>query len=265
MNPGIYRPGTFLKAIAVILLLAATRLPQANGQSSTDIEAVPNRPTFSTTAETVQEGVFEIEYGFEAAKGHQNINGLLKFGLLKNLEMRFANNPITRDDGNAGMGDSGAGFKLRLFEQKRSLPTISVLYTLAIPTSAPDQGRLGHSAGLLFSKDFGLHHLDFNESVQWLPESAGGFDHNYFTAISYSHPISGKLGFSEELAGFSRTNSSPAVLTILQTLTYSVSPRLVLDGGFYIAGMGNLPRATAFAGLTYAVGDLYRHLRSAKH
>ena len=58
--------------------------------------AVPNRPTFATTAETVQRGVFEIEYGLEAASGHQNINGLLKFGALKNLELRFANDPIER-------------------------------------------------------------------------------------------------------------------------------------------------------------------------
>jgi hypothetical protein len=265
MNPEIRRRKNGFEAMILLLLMAAIRPPQANGQSSTDIVAVPNRPTFSTTAETVQEGVFEIEYGFEAANGHQNINGLLKFGLLKKLEIRFANNPVTRDDGNAGMGDSGAGFKFRILEQKGASPTISVLYTLAIPTSAPDQGGLGHSAGILFSKDFGRHHLDFNESVQWLPKSAGGFDHNYFTAISYSHPISEKLGFSEELAGFSRTNSSPATLTILQAVTYAISPRLVLDAGFYISGMGDLPRATAFAGITYALGDLYRHLRSAKH
>ena len=59
----------------------------ANGPDQ--ITAVPNRPTFSTTAESVQSGVFEIEYGFEASDGHQNINGLLKFGLTKNLELRF--------------------------------------------------------------------------------------------------------------------------------------------------------------------------------
>ncbi len=50
---------------------------QAAAQNASSITAVPNRPTFSTTAETVQRGVFEIEYGYEAASGHQNINGLL--------------------------------------------------------------------------------------------------------------------------------------------------------------------------------------------
>ena len=82
------------------------------------IIAVPNRPTFSTSAESVQPGVFEIEYGFEVGDGHQNVNGLLKFGLTKDLELRFLNNPIERDSGAAGRGDSGAGFKYRFFRQQ---------------------------------------------------------------------------------------------------------------------------------------------------
>src|SRR5882762_3922750 len=34
-----------------------------------EITTVPNRPTFATTAETVQRGVFETEFGMEAASG----------------------------------------------------------------------------------------------------------------------------------------------------------------------------------------------------
>jgi hypothetical protein len=241
---------------------------QSNAQSTGDIEAVPNRPTFSNTGETVQNGVFEVEYGLELADGHQNINGLLKFGLLKNLEVRFANIPITRDDQVASFGDSAAGFKFKFVEEKRKLPTLAFLYALIIPTATGDSGihGAGHSAGLLVSKDFGGNHLDFNESIQWLPRPAeDGFDHNYFTAIAYSRVLKGKLGFDEEVAGFSRTNvTTGAILTILQSLTYSVSPRFVFDAGFYIAAMGDLPRATFFAGITYSVGDLYHRHRTAE-
>jgi hypothetical protein len=248
----------------------ATSLPgQGNTQNAGNIEAVPNRPTFSTTAETVMRGVFELEYGFELTRGHQNINGLLKFGLFKNLEIRFGNNPVLRDASVAGFGDSGAGFKYRFLKDKGALPTLSMLYTLTIPTATAElgSGAVGHSAGLLVSQDFGRHHLDFNETVQWLGrDGAGGFDRNYFTALAYSHPITGKLAFSEEIAGFTRTNATTGpTLTILQALTYSVAPRLVLDGGCYVAAIGDLPRATFFAGVTYAVGDLYRHLRHSPH
>jgi hypothetical protein len=248
----------------------ATSLPGlGNMQNADNLEVVPNRPTFSTTAETVMRGVFEFEYGFELARGHQNINALLKFGLFRNLEIRFGNNPIVRDDGSAGFGDSGAGFKYRFLKAKGVLPTLSILYTLTIPTatSGLGNGAVGHSAGLLVSPDFGRHHLDFNETIQWLGrDGSGGFDRNYFTALSYSHPIRGKLGFSEEIAGFSRTNATTGpTITILQALSYNIAPRLVLDGGCYVAPIGDLPRVTFFAGVTYAIGDLYRHMRHLPH
>jgi hypothetical protein len=249
---------------------AAAVLPeQAQPESNNKITAVPNRPTFSTTAETVMRGVFEIECGFDLASGHQDINGLLKFGLTKTLEIRLGNNPIVRSTGIAGFGDSGVGFKYRFLKDKKYWPTFSVLYTLTIPTAAAGVGSgvIGHSAGLLVSRDFGRHHLDFNENIQWLGrENSGGFDHNYFTALSYSHPITEKFGFSEELAGFSRTNTMIGpTLTLLQALTYSASSRLVLDGGCYFGLMGDLPQVTFFGGVTYAVVDLYRRLHRRHH
>ncbi len=242
--------------------------PQAGPQGGGTITAVPNRPTFSTTAETVQAGVFEIEYGFEAAQGHQNINGLLKFGLIRNLELRFANNPIVRDDGFAALGDSAAGLKYQFAGQRGALPALAVLYTATLPTAggASGAGALQHSVGILVSKDFGKHHLDFNENVEWRGRrDARGFDRDYFTALAYSHPFTDRWGFSVEIAGFSRVNdATPATVTLLQALTYNAAPRLVLDAGFYVAARGDLPRATFFAGVTYSVADLYGFLRRCR-
>jgi len=241
---------------------------QVNPPNGPDqITAVPNRPTFSTTAESVQSGVFEIEYGFEASDGHQNINGLLKFGLTKNLELRFANNLLERDAGIAGLGDSGAGFKYKLFQQEDRRPTFSLLYSAIIPTAPAELGvgAVGHSAGILVSKDFGKHHLDFNETAQWLGRPGGsGFDRNYFTALAYSHGIRGKWGMTAEIAGFSRTNAmTPATMTIMGAAIYSISSRCILDSGLYVGAYGNLPRVTFFSGVTYSIGDLY-HRRKGR-
>jgi len=243
---------------------AGGRNSQVNPNDIPDqITAVPNRPTFSTTAESIQSGVFEIEYGLEAAEGHQNINGLLKFGMTKNLELRFGNNPIERDAGVAGRGDSGAGFKYKIFEEKSWRPTFSVLYTATIPTATAQvgAGAVGHSAGILFSKDFGKHHFDFNETAQWLGRpGASGFDRDYFTALAYARGVTEKWGVTGEIAGFSRTNATtPATMTIMGAATYNRSPRLIFDLGVYFAAYGNLPRAIFFSGVTYSVADLYHH------
>jgi hypothetical protein len=248
---------TILYAAVVCLVTAAF------GQSQSDvITAVPNRPTISSTAETVQTGVFEVEYGFEAAEGHQNINGLLKFGLTKNLELHFANNPFQRDDASPGMGDSGVGFKYRLFGQRAKSPTVSLLYMATMPTATHDVGlnSQAHFLSLLVSKDFGKHHFDFNEGVQFVGRSsASGFDHNYFTALAYSHPITGKWGWTGEVSSLSRlNNASPASVSLLAGPTYSVSPRLILDAGAYYSPTGNLPRVTFYGGVTYSLANLYR-------
>ena len=239
---------------------------QNTGQN--EITAVPNRPTIATTAETVQLGVFEIEYGFEAAKGHQNINGLLKWGMVKNLELWFLNNPIERDAGIAGRGDSGAGFKYRFVSEKNALPTISMLYVATVPTATAGvgAGAMGHLVHILLSKDFGKHHFDLNFGPQFLGRpGATGFDRNYFSALSYSYPITKKWGYTDEIAGFSRANAAtPATLTVLNAATYNVTPRLVLDFGVFLAAYGNLPRANFEAGLTYSIADLY-HLHPRRH
>ncbi len=250
----------FLVILLTVFFHSSNSLPAQSDR----IEVVPNRPSFSTTAETVWRGVLEIEYGLEGAKGHQNINGLIKFGLTEKIEMRFSHLPAVRERGDAGLGDSGAGLKYRFFKEKRAFPTLSTLYTFTLPTASAELGSeaTGHSVGLCVSKNFGKHHLDFNESIQWLGKSGGGFDRNYFTAFAYSHPIKGNFGFSEEIASFSRIGTTTeATLTILQTLTYSISPRFVIDGGCYVAAKGDLPRTTFFLGVTYAIADLYRHRR----
>src|SRR5437660_2482223 len=241
---------------------------QQKDTSIVEITAVPNRPTFASTAEMVQLGVFEVEYGFEAAKNHQNINGLLKWGAVKNLELWFLNNPIERDAGTAGLGDSGAGFKFKLFPQKNSRPTVAVLYVATIPTARPALGRgsMAHLAQVLVSKDFGKHHFDVNEGVQFVARpQLGGFDRTYFTALSYFHPLGGKWGYTGEIAGFSRLNgSTPATMTLLNAAKYNISSRLILDGGAYFSAYGQLPRVTFFAGLTYSIADLY-HPHASRH
>ncbi len=252
-------------ALALFLLGCLTQSAPLHAQATltaqVELVAVPNRPTFATTAETVQRGVLELEYGFEAADGHQNMNGLLKFGLFKNLELRLANNPFQRDNGVAGLTDTGVGFKFKAIAQKGARPTFSILYTATLPTATNSlgTGATGHSVQLLVSKDFGKHHIDLNEGVQFVGRpGVGGYDRNYFSSFSYAHPLKGKWSWTGEVAGFSWTNANtPASMVVLGAVTYSPSPRLVLDSGVYVTVYGNLPRVVGFVGFTYAIADLY--------
>jgi len=234
----------------------------SNSEEDTDeISAVPNRPTLATSGESVQRGVLEVEYGFEGGRGHQNINGLVKFGLFKNLELRFLHNPYERDGGIAAMGDCGAGFKWKIFQQKGARPTVSLLYSAFLPTAGNGLGigATSHQALILVSKDFGKQHFDVNEGVNALGRvGAGGYDRSYFSALSWSTSFTKKWGATAEIAGFSRASAdNPATLTLLAAPTYSPKSWIVFDAGAYYAVYGNYPRWTIFAGVTYAIADLY--------
>ncbi|MBZ5526971.1 MAG: hypothetical protein LAN71_03585 [Acidobacteriia bacterium] len=235
-------------------------------EDSGEISAVPNRPTLATTAESVQRGVLEVEYGFEGGRGHQNINGLVKFGLFKNLELRFLHNPYERDGGIAAMGDCGAGFKWKIFPQKGHRPTVSLLYSAFLPTAGNGLGigATSHQALVLVSKDFGKQHFDVNEGINALGRvGAAGYDRSYFSALSWSTSFTKKWGATAEIAGFSRASAdNPATLTLLAAPTYNLKSWMVLDAGAYYAVYGNYPRWTIFAGVTYAIADLY-HKRLA--
>ncbi len=245
---------------------APTQAPEEDNLDA--ITAVPNRPTLASTAETVQRGVLEIEYGFEGGRGHQNINGVVKFGLCQLLEIRLFNNPVERDGGVAATGDSGAGFKWKVFPQKGARPTFSVLYSAFFPTAGNDLGigATGHQLLFLASKDFGKQHFDANEGANYLGRvGSNGYDHNYFSALSWSTSFTKKWGATAEIASFSRANrDTPATLTLLAAPSYTLKSWMVLDFGAYYAVYGNYPRWTFFIGVTYAIADLY-HGRLANH
>lgn len=273
--PHVAESARFALRMAAVVLLLHIAIGAAVAQQGTssappsdlpdEITAVPNRPTFSTTAETTQRGVLEIEYGFEAADGLQDINGLVKFGLAKDLELRFGNDPIIRQRGVAGFGDVSAGLKLRVHSESRLAPTVSLLYAATLPTASSGVGMnaLGHAATLLLSKDLGKHHFDINEGVQFFDSTIPGgvWRHQYFSALAYSHPVWTSSGLTAEVAGFSRLDASlPASMTVLAAFTHNFSSRLVVDAGAYCAAFGQLPRVVVFSGVTYSVADLYpRH------
>lgn len=248
----------------LVLLQAASKLLCAQDE----LTAVPNRPTVSTTAQPVQPGVLETEWGVDAASSHQDINGLLKFGVSKNLELRLTNNPVTADSGTNGVGDTALGFKYRLTQDSGHEPSVSLMYMAKLPTAGNilGSGEVDHILTLLVSKDLGKHHFDYNLAANLLGTQVGGFDRSYLNALAWSHPIRGKWGTTAEFSGVTSPNAfTPASAQFLASAIYTAKPRLVFDVGMSARITGDIPNATFIAGLTYSIADFYRHpLQPAK-
>jgi hypothetical protein len=230
-----------------------------------ELIAVPNRPTVSTPAQPVQRGVLETEWGVDAASSYQDLNGLLKFGVSKNFELRVTDFPILATSGTHGTGDATAGFKYRITQDSRHAPSIAFMYMVKAPTAGDGlgSGEVDHVFTFLASKDLRKHHFDFNLSANLLGRSSGGgFDRSYLNALAWSHPAEGKWGVTVEVSGItSPVSSAPGSAQFLASALYTVKPRLIFDAGIVRRITGNIPNNLFIAGFTYSIANLY----SGKH
>jgi hypothetical protein len=179
--------------------------------------------------------VLELEFGTSAAARQQSLQGLLKFGLLRDLELDWAGNPWRHDAplNYAGVSDDSTGFRWRFLHQAKRKPTLTVQYSIKLPTAGPVEGsgEVDHIVTLLASKDLPARfHLDANLSYQWLVRPRGGFDHNWLPAFTLGYSLTDKWGVAMEFSGATRANAAAAAVTQnLWAVSYTVKPRLVLD------------------------------------
>lgn len=252
-----------MKLLAAMLLISTAATCWGQQQPGI-LTATPNRPTVTNTAETTQFGVLEVEFGISAADRLQSLQGLLKFGLLHDLELDWAGNPWQHDATLhfAGVSDTNLGFRYRFLHQTKRYPTLTVEYSAKLPTagSVEGSGEIDHIVTLLGSKDLPARfHLDANLSYQWLGRPGGGFDHNWLPTFSLAYSLSEKWGVAMEFSGATHANLTPAVTQNLWAVSYTVKPRLVLDSAVQFRINGNVPNVVYLGGFTYSIADLYHH------
>jgi len=255
-----------MKFTAALLLLFSTIDSRAQ-QPLPEVTATPNRPTVTNTAETTQFGVLEIEFGISAAARQQALQGLLKFGLLRDVELDWAGNPWQHDGfvHYVGVSDNNPGVRWRFLHQAKRQPTLTVEYAAKLPTAGrvEGSGEVDHVVTLLASKDFpkGLH-VDANLGYAWLGPRGGGFGHNWLPSGTLAYSLTHKWQLAMEFSGATRANAiTPAVTQNLWAVSYTVRRRLVLDSAVQFRLAGNVPRVVYLGGFTYSIADLYHHRR----
>ncbi|MBZ5664284.1 MAG: transporter [Acidobacteriia bacterium] len=264
-------------ALAVISVIASSPacaqwIGKQTGCYADSMVANPNRPTVANPADITQYGVLELEYGWDRMwpeEGvHQNsFGGLLKFGLLCDVELRWSTTSFLEQTDTTGthraFGDNWLGPQVRLYRQTKRVPTLAFGYAAKIPSASTDgglgTGRVDHSFTFLASKDIAGFHFDFNATHFWIGrESAPGFDQNDQLNLAFSRTIHKGLGFTGEFYGDTQLNrAAPSFVSSLWALTYTMIPRLVLDGGFEGGLTSGGPHRHAFAGLTYSIANVY--------
>jgi hypothetical protein len=252
-----------MKLTAALLLLWLAKLDCSAQQQLADMIATPNRPTVTNTAETTQFGVLEIELGIGAAARQQSLQGLLKFGLLRDIELDWAGNPWQHDAflHYVGVSDNNPGLRWRFLHQAKGKPTLTVEYSAKLPTAGAveSSGKVDHTITLLASKDLPKRfHVDANFGHTWLGRPGGGFDHNWVPTADITYLVTDKWQLAMEFSGATGANTR-AVTQNLWAVSYTVRPRLVLDSAVQFRVTGNVPRVVYLGGFTYCIADLYHH------
>jgi hypothetical protein len=240
------------------------------------IAANPNRPTVSNPANVTQYGVLELEYGWdrfwpEEGVRQTSLGGLLKFGMLCDIELRWSTTSFLSQTDAGGthqtFGDNWLGTEIRFHRQTRRLPTMAFSYAFKIPSANTENGlgtgRVDHSFTFGASESIAHFNFDFN-FTQFLigRPAASGFDQNQQMALAFSHVIHGGLQFTGEFYGETQLNqTTPGFASSLWALTYTVVPRLVIDGGFEAGLTSGGPHRHAFVGATYSIANLYHAFR----
>jgi Putative MetA-pathway of phenol degradation len=248
----------------------------AQSVSANPIAAHPNRPTAANPADITQYGVLEVEYGWdhlwpEAGIQQTSVGGLLKFGILCDVELRWDTTSFLSQTDSSGthqsLGDNWLGPQIRFYRQTTRMPTLAFSYAVKMPSARTEAGlgtgRVDHAFTFLASKDIERFHVDFNvtEFLIGRPNESG-MDGNQQVNLAVSHAIHGGLEFAGEAYGETRLNqTTPAFVSSLYALTYTVTPRLVIDGGFEVGLTSGGPHRHAFVGATYSIANLYREWR----
>jgi len=240
------------------------------------IAANPNRPTVTNPAHVTQYGVLELEYGWDRFWPEEGIHqtsmgGLLKFGMLCDIEFRWNTTSFLSATDASGthstFGDNWLGTEIRFHRQTRRLPTMAFSYACKIPSASTENGlgtgRVDHSFTFGASENIAHFTFDFNFGQFLIGRpNASGFDKNQLLALAFSRGIHRGLGFAGEFYSETQLNqTTPGFASSLWALTYTVVPRLVIDGGFEAGLTSGGPHRHAFFGATYSFANLYRRLR----
>lgn len=273
-------------AVTLLALLVTSNsavaqwLGKQTGCYADSITANPNRPTVSNPAHVTQYGVLEVEYGWDRMWPEEGIEqssmgGLVKFGMLCDVELRWNTTSFLSLTDASGthrtFGDNWLGTEIRFHRQTRRLPTMAFSYALKIPSGDTENGlgggRVDHSLTFGASETIAHFNFDFNftESLIGRP-NAPGFDKNQLLALAFSRVVCGGLQFIGEFYGDTQlNNTTPGFASSLWALSYTVVPRLVIDGGFESGLTSGGPHRHVFVGATYSIANLYSGRRKRSH
>lgn len=224
------------------MLLSAVKLVAQEASTAVDIEPIQtDRPDQTETPALVPKGMFQMENGFlmeksDAGKEYLYPSSLLKYGVNENFELRVIAEWTTLEGAStlSGLNPVLVGMKLKLCDENKYVPKISLIAHLSIPELASSNFKTDYYAPEF---RFTMQHnitdkigLSYNLGAEWDGLSP---EPTFIYTLAGSLSLTDKLGSYIELFGFAPQKSS-SNHSFDGGLTYLINHNFMLDisGGF---------------------------------
>lgn len=261
-----------MKRLRLLLILNFIFLGTLSAQDNSEGDSVikTDRPDATESSSSMQQGEFQVETGFILTKfdGPDNIeitnytynNTLLRYGLLKNLELRVGWNILGVEFSRSRMEEhieTGftpflTGVKIGITEEKGLLPEMALLGHVYFPFTASKQYKPDNTAvDFRFAFSHTLSEksiLAYNLGAQWQPNSA---EMEYLYTASYSYKFTKKFGGYAEIYG-ELPEHYEARHYIDGGLTYLISNNFQLDA-YVGTGLNNNQKILFGTGFSFRI------------
>lgn len=236
-------------------------------------EAVPNRPTVSTTASLSAPGWIEAEFGgLYVRDRHAHADPVRRASLPYSLKLAFSENWGVRIDGEAavrqtandGTRDTGFGDTSFIVKRRFAIDSASAFgleASLTSPTAShglgTGSGKPDYAVNSIYSADRGDWHTDLN----LLNTRIGAIDRRQgrwqtLGAIAVSRRLDDRWGATGEISGTHQRGVN-GTAQVLGAFTCAILRSAVLDFGVAHALNRATPSWQVFAGITLVLGKVF--------
>jgi outer membrane putative beta-barrel porin/alpha-amylase len=229
----------------------------------------PDRPDLTNSVNTVEPGLFQIEFGAAYTRdGSARTVGLPltgRFGVTNRFELRIdatsVESEVAENVRTTGIGDIAAGVKLRLWYGRGGLPPSSLEPAINIPAKSSHKGLMfddpDYTVTWLTGLDVGSRaHVDVNYRIGAIGEGRGSARFTQHAAsISTSFTTAENWSPYVEVYWISRQESDGTAVSAIDTgVIRTITPRLAVDAGVQLGVSHAAPALALFGGVSTIIG-----------
>ena len=192
------------------------------------------------------------------------------FPAMKKLGFEFEVDAIASQEGSSfirttGIGDSRLTVQLDVLDKTKRAPSFAVSYFVKTPSASVvkglGSGRVDHKVTSLFSENVGGTKIDFNAALLINGRSAReGHMTGGEYSLAFSRNLNKKFNLLGEIFGETKDPDQPKGLFVSSVGSYQISRKSSFNCGLVRGITPSSPRLGLKAGVTLAVGYLYRKL-----